>query len=850
MKAARHLMTLLSAATVTVALAAAGPPVAAADSTVRVNTTLDETQAGNGTCSLREAVLYANGTPEPDCAPTAASGTTTINIPTGVYVLTGGALSLTGNAAIAGASAGTTTITAAGASQVFVVSNTARASISDVTVTGGITGSVCGGPSCALGLPLFGLPGGGIANAGTLALARVIVTGNTTGAGGINPECTVANPAGGCSGGNGGNGGGISNTGTLSIASSTITGNTTGAGAAGAAGPPNQAAGNSGSSGIINSGTLTIANTTIADNATASGPDGLPGANGGNGRGGNGSPGGAGGSGAGVENLGPLSISGTTLVGNRTGPGGKGGAGGDGAGGGGNGSQGGAGGSGGAIDSTTDMTISNSTIVANSAAGGGTSGGNGNPNNGPGPGPASPGIGGGIDQRAMGTTLTHVTITANSAAGAGGGVDGAGGTITVGNSIIAGNVADPSSLNCAGVLVDQGGNIEFAASSCPAGFLHANPKLTGLAQNGGPTQTIAIQPGSAAIHHVRTCVLGTDQRGAARPVGSACDSGAYQVAPPSLSGISAGGITTTSAAIAGAVNPNLQDATVVVNFGLTPSYGSSTSLQDLGAGNAPAPFTAALMGLQPNKTYHFDVVATNRDGQTTSSDGVFTTLPPLTASIARASTTGPALSLTIACGGGSGPGTCAGTIGLTSRVAAKHHHTIKVAAGSYSVHSGSRVTVRVRLNQTGRRLLTENYSLSSTLSLRGTSRVTRGVTFRYPRIKAGIPFTASFSGASTVFSELAVTGVPRGGKVTVTCHGGGCPFGERAFAPRHGQVGLSSTFEHAPLRPGASLRIDVSATNRVAKVETFVIRGGQQLIVLRQCLPPGASRPAKCASGK
>ena len=95
--------------------------------TVRVNTTLDETQAGNGTCSLREATLYANGTAEPDCASAPASGTTTIDVPAGVYTLTGGPLSLTGNASIGGAGAATTTITAAGASQVFAVAAAAHA---------------------------------------------------------------------------------------------------------------------------------------------------------------------------------------------------------------------------------------------------------------------------------------------------------------------------------------------------------------------------------------------------------------------------------------------------------------------------------------------------------------------------------------------------------------------------------------------------------------------------------------------------------------------------------------------------------------------------------------------------
>ena len=856
------LRVIAAAAAVALALALSGVVRAApasAATTVTVNTTLDETQAGNGTCSLREATLYANGTPERDCAAAPASGTTTIIVPAGLYILTGAPLQLTGNASLSGAGAATTTINAGGISQVLVVAAGATATVSGVAMTGGDSGAACMAHDCVSApQPVFGFPGGGIVNAGTLTLTGVIVSGNRTGAGRVNDALCNPMAADGCKAGDGGDGGGISNTGTLTIAGSTISGNSTGAGGAGDAGQPASGGGASGSGGngggISNSatGSLTITNSTIAGNTTGAGGDGARGGNGvTNAIGGAGSTGGAGGSGAGIENSGGrLAIAATTIVGNKTGHGGKGGTGGNiGAGpGGGDGGTGGNGGSGGAIDSSTDMTISNSTIVANATAGGGLGGVNGTPSLDAAPGPGQPGTGGGINERAMGSTLTHVTVTANAAAGAGGGVDGAGGTVTIANSIIAGNVAAPGTLNCAGVLVDQGGNVEFAASSCPAGFLRADPKLTGLADNGGPTQTIALQAGSAAIHHVRTCVLGTDQRGVGRPVGSACDSGAYEVAPPSLSGISAGGITTTSATIAAALNPNLHDAKVVVNYGLTPSYGSSTPPQDLGAGNAPAPFTAALAGLQPGTTYHFDVVAANADGTTTSSDGVFTTLPPLTASIAGASSTGPVLSLTIACGGGFGPGTCAGTIGLTARAAKKQHHAVTVGAGSYSVNSGGRVTVRIRLNQVGRKLLTDHYSLSSTLSLGGTTPLTLGVTFSYPQIKAGIPFTANFNGSLTVLSQLSVTGVPRGGKVTVTCRGGGCPFGHRAFAPRHGQVILGRIFQHAQLHSGVTLQIKVSAANQVAKVETFTIRNGLGPIVTKECLPPGASRPARCAS--
>ena len=410
---------------------------------------------------------------------------------------------------------------------------------------------------------------------------------------------------------------------------------------------------------------MTIKNSTIAANTTAAGPDGAPGAVSGTGRGGNASSAGAGGSGGGIESSGPLVISGTTFVGNRTGRGGNGGLGGNGTGadGGGIGTGGGTGGSGGAIDSTADMTISNSTIVANAAAGGGAAGVNGTPSGPGGPGPGLAGTGGAINQRAMGTTLTHVTITANSAAGVGGGVDGAGGTVTIGNSIVAGNVATAPNLNCAGVLVDQGGNIEFAASSCPAGFLQANPKLTGLADNGGPTQTIALQAGSAADRprsHLRPwqrsarslapgwIALRLRRLPGRAPVRERClrrsdhhdechDCGGDQPEPARRQGR--------------------------VNFGRTRElwveHAAAGSWSRQCAGFVRC---SDLPDSRPNTTYHFDVVATNADGQTTTSDGVFTTLPPLTASIAQASTVGPALRLTIACGGGFGPGTCAGPI--------------------------------------------------------------------------------------------------------------------------------------------------------------------------------------------
>jgi len=850
-------------AALTFALTAIHPAPALAATTVTVTTTVDETQAGNGACSLREATLFANGTAEPDCAPGTASGTTTIVVPGGLYRLRGQALTLTGGATVTGAGAGTTTIDAAGGSRVVEVGVQASVTISDATITGGVSGQTCAF-ACGTNDPVVGDVGGGIINnGGTLVLARVIVTGNRTSPGATQTNCApqIQSP---CPGGDGGDGGGIANLGTTTIANSAITANSTGSGASGKPGVQSSVAfggeaGNSGSGGrgggIANFSTLTITNSTIAGNVTGAGAQGADGGTGVGVNGGTGTSGGDGGAGGGIENDfgAQLIVSGSTISGNETGTGARGGKGGNSVanaqnvvGRGQDGNPGGIGGPGGGIASDANLTISNSTIADNSISPSGASGQGGTPG-GITPSPVGGANGGGIEELRMGSSLTHVTIVGNRTPGFGGGVDGDGGTITVGNSIIASNQAE-FDANCDGVITDQGGNVEFGDTSCPAGFTRGDPRLSSLANHGGATQTVALQPGSAAIRHVRTCVLSVDQRGAARPVGAACDSGAYQVAPPSVGGVSPGAITTSGATIAASVNPSLQDTMVVVNYGTTTSYGSSTTAVDLGAGNSAVPFAAAVTGLAPNTTYHFDVVATNADGRTTSSDGVLTTLPPLTASIAGATTTGPALALTIVCGGGTGPGTCTGPIRLSASDPGKHRggRIQTVASGAYSVASGGRVTARLRLNRKGQAMLSQRYTLLSTVSVAGTTRLTRKVTFRYPLVKSPIGYTWAFGATSSTARELTVTRVPHGGKVTVTCHGGGCPFQRRTFAPRRGRVVLAPAFKHRSLHVGTTLVVEVIAANRVAKVETFRIRAGQPPTVSDQCLPPGAARPARC----
>ena len=597
-----------------------------------------------------------------------------------------------------------------------------------------------------------------------------------------------------------------------------------------------------------------ITGSTIDGNSTGAGGNGGTAGNTGisTGNGGNGGNAGAGGSGGGIENSGTLSITGSTIAANKTGAGADGGAGGLGGGGAGttNGSTGtgGNGGNGGGIDSSASLTASNSTFTANATGGGGT-----------GSAATSGGAGGGVNQTMSGATLTQTTIDANNTQGAGGGLDGsAGGTLFVGGSIVASNVSAAASGNCAGSVSDQGHNLTFGDFTCPAGFLNANPKLGTLANNGGPSQTMALQPGSPAIDALPTnaCSPPVDQRGVSRPQGAACDIGAYEFAPPSITSPAGTATSTTTATITASVNPNLssKDTTVSVNYGTTTSYGSSTTAQDIGAADSPASFSAALSGLSPGTTYHAAVIASNGDGTTTSADITFTTLPPLAAALSSASPSGAQLKLTIACSGGDSGEDCSGPITLSSHVTTRHGTVTAVAAaakkkkpkpsgsakdetvasGSYTVASGRSTTVDVALDGAGRKLLGQFYKLPVTVAVGGTTTLTKKVTLSYALVRSPISFTWAFGPSSTTAQELTVSKVPKKGHVVVACHGGGCPFAKRSFKPHGGKVLLASQFKGG-LKPHATLEIVVSAPGEVAKVATFTIQSGKQPTLVEAC---------------
>lgn len=140
--------------------------------------------------------------------------------------------------------------------------------------------------------------------------------------------------------------------------------------------------------------------------------------------------------------------------------------------------------------------------------------------------------GGGIARLSGGEiTLNFVTITNNSAS-SGGGVSGTIGSIK--NSIVAGNSAG-ANPDCSGTLNSDGYNLIGNTSGTTitgdltGNILNVSAELAPLADNGGNTSTHALLPGSPAIDAGDCGAVAADQRGVARPQGSACDIGAFEL---------------------------------------------------------------------------------------------------------------------------------------------------------------------------------------------------------------------------------------------------------------------------------------------------------------------------------
>jgi hypothetical protein len=425
----------------------------------------------NGPGSLRDTIGAAASGVTIDFDPSLAGQTIT---------LTSGELLLTKNLDIEGPGADSLTVSGNNASRVFEVASGANDSISGLTVA---NGWLDGGD----------VTGAGVKNAGFLIMSN----------------STVANNFARQGSGGAGFGGGIYNLGTLIVQDSLITGNTAGYSDNGFGG------------GIYSLGTLTVQDSLISSNTAVGGGGGIvdSGPNGaltvvnstisndvGALRGGGLLLGGRGavvissstisgnwaqmGGGIGkFTGLGPVTVESSTISDNQALDGGGIAV----------------------VGQSQALTLSDSTVSGNTAE-----------------------DGGGIYCINSGSvSVSNSTISGNSATYSGGGGIWLlpSGTLNMRNTIVAGNqgVSGASDLN--GGLASSGynliGNTQGGSGFTDTDVLNVDPMLGLLQENGGPTQTMALLPGSPALSAGDPAQLGVaDQRGVVRRGG--VNIGAYQ----------------------------------------------------------------------------------------------------------------------------------------------------------------------------------------------------------------------------------------------------------------------------------------------------------------------------------
>jgi CSLREA domain-containing protein len=160
---------------------------------------------------------------------------------------------------------------------------------------------------------------------------------------------------------------------------------------------------------------------------------------------------------------------------------------------------------GGAIDNEKNgvLSVTNSTFQGNSATNGGV-----------------------VFNFSGTTSILHSTFEGNSATEANI-FWSRGGSFKVSSTILVGIL--PSGTNCVGTITDGGDNVQTQGTNCGVSISIGDPKLAPLQDNGGPTFTMELLPGSDAIGKVsKEKCLTVDQRGATLGQQTACDVGAFQ----------------------------------------------------------------------------------------------------------------------------------------------------------------------------------------------------------------------------------------------------------------------------------------------------------------------------------
>jgi hypothetical protein len=145
----------------------------------------------------------------------------------------------------------------------------------------------------------------------------------------------------------------------------------------------------------------------------------------------------------------------------------------------------------------------------------------------------------------------------------------------------------------------------------------------------------------STTYHYRIIAFNAAQEGFGNDV-TFTTSAPLQQPPPTVQTLAASFASSSQAQLNGSVNPNGDNTTAYFEYGLTSNYGMTTPEEFVGSGSA-AQNTSGTVGLAPNTTYHYRVVAFNSGGTSLGSDVTVTTAsnssPPTATTLAASSIT-------------------------------------------------------------------------------------------------------------------------------------------------------------------------------------------------------------------
>jgi hypothetical protein len=196
--------------------------------------------------------------------------------------------------------------------------------------------------------------------------------------------------------------------------------------------------------------------------------------------------------------------------------------------------------------------------------------------------------------------------------------------------------------------------------------------------------------------------------------------------PPTVTNNSPSDVGQSEATLSGTVNPNGQATTYFFEYGTTTAYGTQTSPASVGSGTTPVGVHQTIVGLTPNTTYHYRLVATSSAGTTNGTDQTVTTTTTVqsqTVVLGHEGFVSPGRIVGAEVGCFHGTTTCTGHLTMT-------HSGTLIAQRDYSIPADSGGFQNMELNSAGVQALGTN-SVFNLIGVTITATQTGGQTSQW-----------------------------------------------------------------------------------------------------------------------